>query len=142
MLVVEAVLAVLSKTRLARADNGNKASAAVAVAEMDEARQRLEELAEDYAGGRISRAEWTAARRVSIERVEAAQHSLALPRSDAVLSGMPTNRRKLDGWWTEASLDKRRAVVKALIERVIVRPATRHQNRFDPSRIEPPVWRV
>ncbi len=141
-LIVEAIFAVLSQSRLPAAGNGNTRSAEKAVAEMDEARHRLEELAEDYAAGRISRGEWTAARRVALDRVEAAQNSLSLPRSDAVLAGAPTNRRHLERWWTEASLDKRRAVVKALVERVIVRPATKQQNRFDPSRIEPPVWRV
>jgi hypothetical protein len=109
---------------------------------MDGARRRLEELAEDYASDRISRAEWLAARRVAMERVEAAQGSFALPRRDAVLAEVPANRQELSRWWDDATLEKQRSIAKALIERVVVRPAGKQRNRFDPSRIEPPVWRA
>jgi DNA invertase Pin-like site-specific DNA recombinase len=142
-LVVEALLAVLAETRLARVGSAATQKAqARAVTEMDGARRRLEELAEDYASDRISRSEWLAARRVAMERVEAAQGSFALPRHEAVLAEAPANRQELGRWWDEATLEKQRSIAKALIERVVVRPAGKQRNRFDPSRIEPPIWRA
>lgn len=42
--------------------------------------------------------------------------------------------------WADTHTDKRRAVVETLIETVLIRPAVKHQNKFDYDRIEV-VWR-
>lgn len=140
-LIEEAVFTGLTGTRLRRGGKAAHQPPAVAVDELEDARRRLSDLAGEYAAGGITRAEWATAREVAIRRVESAQESLSLPRREAVLAGIPTQRRQVEEWWTVASLDRRRAVVKALIERVVVQPAGKGGNRFDPSRIESPIWK-
>jgi DNA invertase Pin-like site-specific DNA recombinase len=43
-------------------------------------------------------------------------------------------------WWGAASLDRRRAVLALLVDQVVVHPALRGLNRFDPTRVKV-VWR-
>lgn len=141
-LVTEAVFAVLTGSELPASDNLTSSADRAAVAELDDARGRLQELAEAYAAGRITQTEWTAARSVAVERLESAQAAFAVPRTGAVLAGLPRKRRDLERWWADATLERKRAILKILIERVVVQPAGKQRNRFDPSRIEPPMWRV
>lgn len=141
-LIEEAILAALTGTRLRQAGKAAHQRPAVAADELEESRRRLNDLAGEYAAGGITRAEWVTAREVAIRRVESAQELLSLPRREAVLAGIPTGRGQVEDWWAVASLDRRRAVVKALIDRVVVHPAGKGGNRFDPSRIEPPIWKA
>ena len=46
----------------------------------------------------------------------------------------------LRGAWPKLDLDRRRLVLNAVLDRVMVGPAVRGRNRFDPDRVEL-VWR-
>jgi hypothetical protein len=46
----------------------------------------------------------------------------------------------LEAAWPAMAIDQRRAVVDELVDQVIVGPAVRGRNRFDPGRVEI-VWR-
>jgi hypothetical protein len=59
----------------------------------------------------------------------------------AALSGIPSGHRA-QTWWANAPLDKRRAVVRTLIESVPIAPARAVTNKFDPARVGEPAWRI
>ena len=139
-LVTEAVFAALTGSPMPASPAA--APPAESVAELEDARRRLATLAEEYAAGRISHGEWAAARAVVVNRLERAQAELQSAPRGAALGQVPRERNELERWWADAMLDRQRAVLKVLIERVVVRPAGKGGNRFDASRIEPPVWRV
>jgi site-specific DNA recombinase len=80
---------------------------------------RLEELAEMWSAGEISRAEWSAARRsLEARRVVPVTPSLA--------------GRDFRAEWSAADLAGRRDLVAVAVERIVIVAAT--SNRFDPNR--------
>lgn len=100
----------------------------------------LEQLAKDhYVEKMLSRPEYLAARAGLEERVQATRRRLA--RSEAsVLSRLPRGEDELRRLWTKRTVDWRRAVLKAVIERIDVRPANRNPH-FNPERIKV-TWRA
>jgi site-specific DNA recombinase len=100
----------------------------------------LEALAGDHGSGEISRAEWKAAREPITARLQAARTRLTTSTQTTALDGFVGTAREMARRWEDHNLSQRRAVVTAVLEKVIVRPATvRHG--FDPDRLEP-VWRT
>jgi site-specific DNA recombinase len=53
------------------------------------------------------------------------------------ISSLPT---KAAGAWPK-EIDEQRTLISALILAVVVRPAVARGGRFDPGRVEPPIWR-
>lgn len=104
-------------------------------------RAQLEELASAYGEKLITFPEYLAARKPIEARIEAAKRALArLNRTEAVTSYVGT-AGALRGAWADLPLTRQRAIVAAILDRVVVTPAARGRNRFDPDRLEP-VWRV
>jgi len=98
---------------------------------------QLEELARDWAAKMISRGEWLAARNAVQARVDEARQHLA---ADAVT--LPASVADLPERWEALSFDQRRASLRAVIDRVEIRPAAVWgRNRFDSERIAI-VWRT
>ena len=98
---------------------------------------QLEELARDWAAKMISRGEWLAARNAVQARVDEARQHLA---ADAVT--LPASAADLPERWEALSFDQRRASLRAVIDRVEIRPAAVWgRNRFDSERIAI-VWRT
>lgn len=86
---------------------------------------RLEELAEMWAAGEISRAEWSAARR-----------SLEARRAELLAAPVPSfTGRDLSADWAEGGLHERRDIIATEVERVVIAAAAPGLNRFDPSRV-------
>lgn len=102
-----------------------------------ELERRLVELAEDEAEDRITRAEWLAKRERLTKRLEAAQASVRRSTVDDVLDEVTPGLRDR---WPGVSVDRRRAILLAVFERVIIRPAKKPGPVFDPDRVEP-IWR-
>lgn len=104
-------------------------------------RARLDELAADHAAGRITRREWLCAREVITRRLEAMSTALyrgdtaPSPRRGVLPAGGPARA------WLGMGLERRRGVLVALIERVVVHLAPRPTRTFDPARLEI-VWRA
>jgi hypothetical protein len=143
--VVDAVLTALSKATLRTRGSLEERDQRLVDAEreMEEIRVQRDEYARDAADGRITRAEWMIVRERLAERQRRAEVILGgiqRPRS-AVLDSVPSGRDQLESWWAEASFAKQREVLRVLIERVVVKPASHHGNSFDPTRLSPPVWR-
>jgi DNA invertase Pin-like site-specific DNA recombinase len=79
------------------------------------------------------------------ERREELRGQLQQQARRSVLWSLPTERALLDAWWAQATMDQRRAVLMAVVERVVVGPAVRSSRTFDPARLAPPygpIWKA
>jgi site-specific DNA recombinase len=140
-LVTGAVLHRLDTPDLARAlrgerDDDDKELAA----RLDELTARMDELAATYAAGAVSMREWLAAREPLQGQLDAARRRLARDSRAMVLAEHAGHAGALRERWTGLSLERRRAIIAAVLDRVVVGPGRRGYNRFDPSRFEL-VWR-
>lgn len=88
-------------------------------------------LAEEYGAGEISRAEWKALRAKIVERTETAESlPMVLPDVD-----------DLRPVWDRLQVPARQLVLAAFVESLVIAPAVRGRNRFDPDRVNIE-WRV
>lgn len=143
-LVVTQLLAALTETpmRPVAADERARATEEAALTAIAADRQRLDELATDYADGRVTRQEWLRVRDIVATRIEQAEVTLRGAGHAAVLRHLPASPRELvRAWNDDMTVDQKRAVISAVIDRVIVHPATRRAPQFDPERVEI-IWRV
>jgi hypothetical protein len=126
--------------RLARADD----VAAPDVAELGAAITRdesaLVQLGRDLDDGLITRAEWLARRERVNTRLRDARAQLAEVDTVTDLAGF-ADAAAFDEAWEAASFERRRAAILACVHRVVVAPAMRGRNRFDPDRLAPE-WRA
>lgn len=109
--------------------------------EIEELSRRLEELAEMWAGGEISRAEWMAARKPLEASLEASRRRSARSARRSALGAFLGAPGALEKGWPELTLDRRRAIVSEVVEAVTIAPAMRGRNTFDPGRVAL-TWRV
>lgn len=140
-IIEAAVVEVLTRSRF-RAAAGVTGDTAAAERELLAARRALDELAAERARGEITPSEWATMRRVLIERIDRAEHAVAVTGSGlTAIKNVPygSAARK---WWADATTAQRRVVICALIKSVVISPATNHSLRFDPSRVGDPVWIV
>lgn len=104
---------------------------------------RRDELAVMWASGEVSRSAHQAAARALDQREEALRAQLAELSTTATVSA---DVEGVADRWPNLSHERRRAVLAAVIESIVVGPAVRGRNKFDPSRILPPLgainWRV
>jgi site-specific DNA recombinase len=80
-----------------------------------------------------------------VEQQEHLQGRLRQGAEFAVLAELPNAADELDAWWTAADIDQRRAVVEAVVSRVLVGPALGPSRTFDAARLKPPFgphWRA
>jgi len=99
----------------------------------------LEQLARDHYVDRvIGRAEFVAARTALDDRLSRSRTSLA-DRARDVLSG--TVSSGLAAEWRTLDLDRRRAIIDAVIESITMGAGRRGLNRYDPSRVSI-AWRA
>jgi site-specific DNA recombinase len=104
--------------------------------------EALDALAADHGAGEISRSEWKAARAPIVARLDAARERLATSTQTTALDGFVGTYADMLARWTGANVSQRRAVVTAVLEKVMVHPATvMGRNRFDSDRLDP-VWRT
>lgn len=144
--VVEAVLYRLDSPAMAQALTGGTDAPDGEAARLAEAlrvdRDRLDELAAMYADGEIDRAGHRKAR----DRIEAraAQTQQALNRLTRrrALDGLVGNGEDLRRRWESLNLTRQAAIVKAVLEHLVISPATVPGRKgLDPSRVRP-VWRA
>lgn len=143
--VVAAVLEALTDSRFRRRQEsaGDDEKHTQAELEFENVRRQRQDYARDAAEGRITREEWMIVRDGLAERLARVERTLVAARRPnvSVLGSIPTTRSSLEAWWDAASLTKQREVLKLLLQRVIVQPATRRGNQFDLSRLGAPEWR-
>jgi hypothetical protein len=104
-------------------------------------RLRLDELADMFGRKEINVREWSAARGPIQRRIMECERRLGAFTGTSALEGYVGNSDALRGQWGSLSTARQRAVVAALLDSIIVGPAVRGRNKFDPSRITP-VWKI
>jgi DNA invertase Pin-like site-specific DNA recombinase len=110
-------------------------------AEVERTQAKLDELAELWANGDITRGEWLKAR-APIERRQAlGKKKLATLNRATVLVPFIADAKRVREQWQTMTLSRQHQIVAALLDHVVVGPARRGYNRFDESRLRP-VWRV
>ena len=109
--------------------------------QIDEDQAQLQVLADLHGRKQISLSEWLAARKPVEERIEAAARTLGTFGSSSALEGYLGDPAKLKVEWGDLSPSRQRAIVTALVEKLVVQPAKKASPRFDPERIEV-TWRV
>jgi DNA invertase Pin-like site-specific DNA recombinase len=143
-MVSQAVVGMLVSSAIPTARRRGQGDLSVAEKELVEARNDRQELAAQRAARAISAEEWSAMRPVLTDRIKRAEQAIsAAGGSLAILKGVPTGLRARK-WWAEADMDQRRLVVRALIEKVPIYPATKisRSGVFDSARVGDPIWRV
>ncbi len=134
--VRDLVLAALASPALAEhlTDEGNTDAADLAIAE-----RGLEELAEEWGSGALSRAEWKAARGPLAARVEELRRRLLTDRRTALLQDVDLSGDLLVAW-DGMTTAQRRELVATVVERIDVQPASRLR-KWDPDRFAV-TWRA
>jgi hypothetical protein len=80
------------------------------------------------------------ARRSLEAAVEAAQRRVSRRRPTTALDGLD-GPGALRAAWPELPLTRRRAILAAVVDRIVIGPARRGYNRFDPERVDV-TWRA
>ena len=142
-LITEAMFAALDTPKLAKAAaTRRKASRAVDPTEDIAALEaRLDELAEMFAAGEVTRSEWSTARASIERRLSEARSAVATVVADDIGDEYVGRGDVLRDAWQDMSLDRRRAVIGAVVETISIAPTTRANNKFDAGRVEVR-WRV
>lgn len=136
--VTEAVLLALDGDALdqhirAREDAGHEAELQREI-DVDEA--ALDDLALDrYVKRILSEREYLAARAALTAQIERNRAALADMLGTSVLAGLPRGEGALRAVWPSWSVDRRRAVLDAVIARVIVRPGVRGRNTYSAEQL-------
>lgn len=139
-LVVEAVMLRLDSPALAKVVRRRKVAIS-ADSTVEDIEGRLGELAEMFAAGEISRAEWSTARKGLTGRLEKARTVDAAQVKSALVDEQLAKPGVLREQWPTLGLDRRRLVLGALVDAITIAPTTKGGNRFDPLRVDI-TWRV
>ena len=141
--VVEAVLYRLDSPELAAAMSGQPGDPDQErwQTEIEQSRQQLDELAAMYGRREIGLTEWQAARTPIERRVTDAKKQLGRLTRTTALDGQVGNATELRERWSNLPLTRQHAIVAAVLDHIVVAPARRGYNRFDPDRFTP-VWRA
>lgn len=102
---------------------------------------KLAELAEMWADGEITKAEWMTARKPLEARLEAARRAMSRRRGTTALDGFSGFPGALRAEWEGLRRERQRAILDAVVDRVNIGRVKRGRNTFDPSRVEV-VWRA
>jgi hypothetical protein len=143
-LLTEAVLARLDSPALADALAG-KASTDATVAALSDAlaadQRRLEELAGLYADGSISAREWITARDPIQARITDTGRRLAAATGTTALDGLAGHGTALRRRWHTLTLDRRHAIIRAVLDHAVIAPGTPGARTLDMNRVQPH-WRI
>lgn len=96
---------------------------------------RLDELMDMYAAGEVDRALFLRGQAKLQAELQAEQRRLARDARDRARLALPRNG-ELRLRWAELTLTQRRAVLDAVLDRVVVRPAKQRGPSFDCERVE------
>ncbi|WP_448233625.1 recombinase family protein [Microbacterium lacticum] len=102
------------------------------------ARQRQEDLARDYGAGLLTRAEFHAGRTAAQNAAHDAELELGKVNRSSALKGLPIGDRDALrlSWDQEWSIPQKRAILVAVIDRLVVNPDPYSGSRFRPDRVE------
>lgn len=136
-LVAEMVLYRLDTPELARMLTGEDSPDTAELRERlaaDEAQK--EELAALYAEKQISAAEWIAARNPIEARIKNARRELAATANTSALLDLVGTGAELGRSWSSLNLDRQAAIVRAVVDHVVIKPGVHGARELDPSRVD------
>ena len=102
---------------------------------------RLDELATMWADGQVTGPEWRVARDRIDARLTANRRVLATRRGYRDVLAVACQGSNLREQWESLPLSRQVAIIKTVVDHVLVKPATTRGRHFDLQRVEP-VWRV
>jgi site-specific DNA recombinase len=109
---------------------------------IDAAIERLTSLAQDYGDGLITRGEYLVARQRSEARLRESQARQSTSYGRSALENIPPEQGLLKSEWEMWSLERRRAILATVVERVVIAPAAQPgRPTFDPDRVQV-IWRL
>jgi len=143
-ILAEAVLYRLDTPELAeglsgRTHNGSHGIALQGSIDADVA--QLEELTQLYAAKSITAIEWIQARKAIESRLNDSRRCLTQAAGADALQGYIGHGDALRRQWGTLNLDRQRAIVRAILDHVVIQPGRRGIHIVDPSRVQP-VWRL
>lgn len=144
LLISDAVLYRLDTAELAKALSGSKGrdkDAAKVADELGKQRKRLDELAEMFGAGEITRREWLAARKPVESAIEAAERRLAHQTGTSQLRGLAGQGSSLRQQWNGLNLGRQHAIVAAVMDHAVITAGKQGAQSLDPDRVHP-VWRL
>lgn len=109
--------------------------------QLDRDQAKLTELAEMWADGEISRAEWKAAREPLDHRIKTTDRQLSQITGTTALEGIVGHGQELRERWDEMNLERQAAIVAAVLDHAVINPAVVKGGKFNPNRIVP-VWNL
>ena len=143
-LIANAVIDRVESKRFAQALGRREGHDADAAAEAAAIEAELAHLARELSLGAMTLGEWQALRPGYEARLNAARARIATDTSAAAVgpyAGRPDELRR--EWERRAGdLDWRQAVVRSVLDHVVIASVGRQGNRFDPRRVGEPVWRA
>ncbi|MCU0280753.1 MAG: recombinase family protein [Acidimicrobiia bacterium] len=150
--VAEPVEALVAEAVLQRLDTPELAAALADVRQADaEADQLhgqvaaddalLDQLAADLGARRISHREWMAARQPIQTRIDSARRRLSRISPTQALDDYAGHSQVLRDAWADLPLTRQQAIIRLILDHVVVSPAVKGRNTFDLSRFHP-VWRL
>lgn len=143
-LVTDYVLFRLDTPELADALAGRAAAderAAGLSAQLAADREQLDELAGLFAARSITSREWMSARNPIEARIADTQRRLAQLTATDALAGWTGNGGQLRDQWSSLNLSRQAAIVRAVVDRVIIHPGQLGARTLDPDRVQP-FWRL
>ena len=102
---------------------------------IDRLESDLAELAEDMGAGRITRAEWMAARGPLLERIDTARAQAAAEAGAAPLVGL-TRKGAARKAWPDLELSRQQAILDVFVDAVVIARATRRGPGLDVDRVD------
>jgi site-specific DNA recombinase len=109
--------------------------------EVAKAEAELDELARLRGEGTISVREWLSAREPIERRRERASQQLQALSGASALDGFVGHPGLLRSMWSNLDPARQRAIIGAVLPEIVIHPAVRGRNLFDPDRIAP-LWRA
>ncbi|WP_407688981.1 recombinase family protein [Mycobacterium sp. HUMS_1102779] len=143
-LLTDAVLTRLDSPALADALAGKAsvdADVAVLSAQLDADTARLDELAALYANGTVTAREWIAARDPITARIAETRRAIAAATDTTDVQDLAGMGGALRAQWPDLQLERRQAIIKAILDHAVIAPGTPGSRSLDISRVQPQ-WRI
>jgi site-specific DNA recombinase len=150
--VAEPVEALVAEAVLQRLDTPELAAALADVRQADAEADRihtdlaadealLDEAAQDYAARTLSHREWMAARQPIQARIDAARRRLSRISPTHRIDEYAGRSTVLRDAWADLPLTRQHAIIRLILDHVVVHPAVKGRNTFDLDRFHP-LWRL
>jgi DNA invertase Pin-like site-specific DNA recombinase len=99
------------------------------------------ELATLYADKQITAQEWITARNPIESRIQTTRAALAATANASALIGLVGNGQALRSSWATLNLDRQAAIVRAVVDHVVIAPGAPGARELDPNRVQV-VWAI